>query len=190
VAGELREATCPSRPRVDPPPGLGLLVHVVGARAPSPGRAWVHFANSQVYVDRALAEMQGVSVERAAAVAKAQLESWPAIAHVWTAGEIASGEGELAELYRHSFVPGRSGDLVVQPAEGCLLSPYDSGTSHGSPWSYDRRVPIVFRGPGIEAGRVPGRAATIDMGPTLAARIGVPAPGGLDGRVLPLAGPR
>jgi predicted AlkP superfamily pyrophosphatase or phosphodiesterase len=149
-------------------------------------RAWVHFAGSQGRVDRALAAERGVPVERAVAEAKAQLESSPAIAHVWSEAEIASGSGELAELYRRSFVPGRSGDFVVQPAEGCLLSLYDSGTSHGSPWPYDRRVPIVLRGPGIAPGSVPGPAATVDIAPTLAALLGVPAPADLDGAPLPL----
>jgi arylsulfatase A-like enzyme len=50
-------------------------------------------------------------------------------------------------------------------------------------------VPVLFRGPGVEAGRVPGRAATIDIAPTLAARLGVRAPDDLDGRPLPLVGP-
>jgi len=149
-------------------------------------RAWVEFANSQGRIDRTLAASQGVSVERAAALAKESLESVPGIAHVWTEAEIASGEGELAQLYRHSFVPGRSGDFVVQPAEGCLVSGYDTGTSHGTPYDYDRRVPIVFRGPGIEAGPVAGPAATVDMAPTLAELLGVAAPTGLDGRALPL----
>jgi predicted AlkP superfamily pyrophosphatase or phosphodiesterase len=151
---------------------------------------WLQFANFQLRIDRALAEKQGVPVERAIAAAKAALESHPGIAHAWTEAEIASSADPFAELYRHSFVHGRSGDLVLQVAEGCLISPYDGGTSHGSPYEYDRRVPILFRGPGVAAGRVPGRAATIDIGPTLAKRLGVPVPDGLDGRPLPLEGPR
>lgn len=170
--------------------GAGLLRTLwweLGPRLAWP-RAWVHFATSQGRIDRALAERQGVPVERAVARVKAYLEEQPAIAHVWSAAEIASGEGELAELYRHSFVPGRSGDFVVQPAEGCLLSIFDTGTSHGSPYDYDRRVPILFRGPGVDAGTLPDCAATVDMAPALAARLGIPAPPGLDGRVLPLRG--
>jgi predicted AlkP superfamily pyrophosphatase or phosphodiesterase len=151
---------------------------------------WLQFANSQVRIDRTLLERQGVPLEQAVADAKAALESQPAIAHAWTEAEIASAEGPLAELYRHSFVHGRSGDLVVQVAEGCILSDYDSGTTHGSPYAYDRRVPVLFRGPGIVPGRVAGRAATIDIAPTLATRLGVPLPTDLDGRPLPLDGPR
>ena len=131
---------------------------------------------------------QGVPLEQAVAEAKAALESQPAIARAWTEAEIATAEDPTAELYRHSFVHGRSGDLVVQVAEGCLISEYDTGTTHGTPYLYDRGVPVLFRGPGVEAGRVPGRAATIDIGPTLAGRLGIPIPADLDGRPLPLVG--
>ena len=41
-------------------------------------------------------------------------------------------------------------------------------------------------GPGVEAGRVRGSAAPVDIAPTLAAELGVAAPEGLEGRILPL----
>ena len=151
---------------------------------------WLQFANFQIRIDRKLAEAKGVPVERAIAEAKAALERQPAVAHVWTEAEIADTDSPVAELYRHSFVHGRSGDMVLQVAEGCLISPYDGGTSHGSPYEYDRRVPVLFRGPGVAPGRIPGPAATIDIAPTLAVRLGIPLPEALDGRPLPLAGPR
>jgi predicted AlkP superfamily pyrophosphatase or phosphodiesterase len=165
--------------------GLGLLAHLWWELGPlaRPG-AWLHFAGSQARVDRRLARRQEVAPERAADLAKAYLESWPAIGHVWTGSEIASGAGELAELYRRSFVPGRSGDLVVQAARGCLLSTHDTGTSHGSPWEYDRRVPLLFRGRGVAAGTTADPAATVDIAPTLAALLGLSPPADLDGRVL------
>lgn len=153
-------------------------------------RAWLQFANSQVRIDRALAEAQGIPLEAAVAAAKRALERAPAIAHAWTEAELATAQGPMAALYRHSFVPGRSGDLVVQVAEGCLLTAYDTGTSHGSPYDYDRRVPILFRGPGVEPGSVAGHAATVDIGPSLATALGLPIPEGLDGRPLPLGSPR
>jgi arylsulfatase A-like enzyme len=42
----------------------------------------------------------------------------------------------------------------------------------------------VFWGTGIPAGRVGGRANTIDIAPTLASRIGVTPPDDIDGRNL------
>jgi predicted AlkP superfamily pyrophosphatase or phosphodiesterase len=150
---------------------------------------WLQFANSQIRIDRALLAEREIPLEQAVAEAEAALEKQPAIARAWTAAEIASEPGPLAELYRHSFVHGRSGDLVVQVAEGCLISDFDTGTTHGTPYLYDRSVPVLFRGPGVEPGRVRGRAATVDIAPTLAARIGLATPADLDGRPLPLVGP-
>ena len=95
----------------------------------------------------------------------------------------------MARLYRNSFDPERSGDMLLQLAEGCLAAFGDYGTSHGSPYAYDRDVPLVFMGAGIEAGQVSGRAVTVDLAPTLADWLGLEAPSGLDGRVLDLRAP-
>ncbi len=147
-------------------------------------RQWVTFAGPHVAVRRTVARQTGVPIEKAIALVKARLEALPSIAHAWTAAEIRSGRGELAELYRRSFVPGRSGDLVIQRARTCLISASDYGTGHGSPYDYDRRVPLVFWGAGVEPAEVSGRAATVDIAPTLAAGLGIEIPADLDGQTL------
>ena len=73
---------------------------------------------------------------------------------------------------------------MVQFHKGCLISPYSEGTTHGSPYMYDRAVPIVFYGAGVEPGTVPGRARTVDIAPTIAERLGIPRPTDLAGVVL------
>ena len=154
-------------------------------------KPWILFASYQLTVNRPLAAERGVAPEAVAAEAKAILEREPGVERIWTASEMASGTGPepFATLYHNSYDPERSGDLALQPAEDCLFSVYDTGTSHGTPWPYDRAVPLVLRGPGIAPGPVPGRAAPVDLGPTLATRIGLPVPPNLEGRVLPLSGP-
>jgi arylsulfatase A-like enzyme len=72
----------------------------------------------------------------------------------------------------------------VQVREGCLISFFGSGTTHGTPYWYDRHVPLIFWGPGIEAGRIREGVATVDIAPTLAKRLGVAPPSDLDGRPL------
>jgi predicted AlkP superfamily pyrophosphatase or phosphodiesterase len=147
-------------------------------------RPWLIFAGFQMGVDRSLARRHGVAVSEVAAAARRILEAEPAIARVWTPEEIERGEDEFARLYRNSFDRARSGDLVVQLAPTCLISPSDDGTTHGSPYLYDRAVPLIFWGPGIEPGRVSGPARTVDIAPTLARRLGVTSPPDLDGRPL------
>lgn len=144
-------------------------------------QAWLHFSGTDVNVNRALAEEHGVDVEEVAAFAEAWLEERDVVAEVWTRDELLNGTSDYARLHRNSFDPERSGDLVVQLREGCLLSAYGSGTTHGTPYAYDRGVPIAFWGAGIEPGRIGGRAHTVDIAPTIARRLGIATPTDLDG---------
>jgi hypothetical protein len=143
--------------------------------------AWVHFAGADLNVNRALAAEHGIHVQSVIDFTEAWLEEQEIIAEVWTHDEIRDGTSEDARLYRNSFDPARSGDLVLQIREGCLISGYAAGTTHGTPYLYDRAVPIVFYGAGVEPGRVAGRARTIDIAPTIAEHLGIPTPPDLDG---------
>ena len=76
----------------------------------------------------------------------------------------------------------RSGDLDV------LLEPYwmrqASGTTHGTPYSYDTHIPLVLLGPGIRPGAYHKAVALNDLAPTLATLLDVETPSGSVGRVL------
>ena len=63
--------------------------------------------------------------------------------------------------------------------------------THGSPWDYDRRVPMLFWRKGMTPFEQPSPVETVDIAPTLAALIGLKTPPGtFDGRCLDLdAGP-
>ena len=56
--------------------------------------------------------------------------------------------------------------------------------THGSPYLYDRAVPLIFLGGGIQAGQSTEVASTTDVAPTLATLAGLDHPGDLDGRDL------
>ncbi len=123
----------------------------------------------------------------AAAAVAAALGSEPGVVKAWTAADVGARpcSGACA-LFRASFDPERSGDWVVQLDPHCMLTSEPAGAGHGSPYAYDRAVPIVFWGNGIAPYVVRGLARTIDVAPTIAARLGL-APGQpRDGRPLSL----
>jgi predicted AlkP superfamily pyrophosphatase or phosphodiesterase len=105
-------------------------------------------------------------------------------AHVWTLEDLRdlSGDNELQRIEARSYDAARTPDVLFTPHRYHLIGA-ESGTSHGSPWLYDRRVPLVFLGPGFEPGAVDGPAGPVDIVPTLLARLGIDVPGGLDGTV-------
>ena len=130
------------------------------------------------------------------AATKKRLLTLPQVAAALTAQEIAATPfatsppetWTLAERARASYDPARSGDLLI------LLKPRVTGiakpgvgyvATHGSPWDYDRRVPILFWRKGVRGFEQPLSVQTIDIAPTLAAELGV-ATTGMDGRCLDL----
>lgn len=163
------------------------LTAVFGGDKAEPPRWFVRDRHDLVF-DPATAAARGATVEQVSAQARAYLEALRSIERVWDLDDIREGRGPepFATLYRNSLSEEHRPDLILQPVRGCLLSPYPSGTSHGSPYDYDRNVPLVFYGPGVAQGASDARAATIDIAPTLAELLGVAAPEGLDGRVLEL----
>ncbi|HEX7981791.1 MAG TPA: alkaline phosphatase family protein [Gemmatimonadaceae bacterium] len=94
----------------------------------------------------------------------------------------------FAVLERRALFPGRyAADFSAYGVEYRLVEGWLGavrGTGHGTPYWYDRHVPLLFMGPGFVAGRDTTRAATVDFAPTLARVIGVPAPAKLDGHAL------
>ncbi|MCJ7629660.1 MAG: alkaline phosphatase family protein, partial [Longimicrobiales bacterium] len=93
-------------------------------------------------------------------------------------------------LFQHSFTPGRAGGLLSTYGvemwwkENVLSWGMPVGTTHGSPHRYDRWVPLIVMGPGIEAGKVDALVRPMDLAPTLAGLAGIPYPNDLDGRPL------
>jgi alkaline phosphatase len=127
--------------------------------------------------------------------AKAHYLAHPQVAAVFTSGELRRmpmptgppDEWSLAERFRASFDPERSGDLMV--ALKAHITPINDASSyvatHGSPWNYDRRVPLLFYRPGLEGFEQPLPVETVDILPTLAALIGLSIPADeIDGRCI------
>ena len=69
-----------------------------------------------------------------------------------------------------------------------VLNPFwirqKTGTTHGTPYPYDSRIPLIFMGNGIRDGRYARHVALNDVAPTLATRFGVSVPSGSIGKVL------
>ncbi len=91
----------------------------------------------------------------------------------------------LEERYRNIHHPTSSGDLYYMPKRHWISkSPY--GASHGTPYDWDSHVPMVFAGNRIQGNTVSKRIMTIDLAPTLAARLGLEIPSNVDGKPLEL----
>jgi hypothetical protein len=120
----------------------------------------------------------------------------PQVEAVFTAAEIAAiplptgapDKWSLIQRARASYYPGRSGDFFVvlkRDVTPIADTSHGSVATHGSPWDYDRRVPMLFWRPGFNGATVQAPVETTDIMPTLAALIDLPlAAGSVDGHCL------
>ena len=144
----------------------------------------VQFAGSELSVNQNYAAANGIDPDEVRLGLKNMLESKAVIKRVWTSKEVKEGVSREATLLRNSYVEGKSGDLMLQINPTCIIK--ETGTTHGSIYDYDRNIPLVFFGKGIQAGVSDVEAYSVDIGPTLALYLGIKSPPDLDGKALKL----
>ncbi|HEX8535218.1 MAG TPA: alkaline phosphatase family protein [Allosphingosinicella sp.] len=191
-----REHAIPDAARVDPALSPSNMGKALGARLKLKGPVlYGDGAFGDMYIDRKLAPAQR---QRALDEAVRSYRAHPQVAEVFTSAQLRAARNpvgppdtwSLVDRAKASFDPERSGDFVV------LLKPrvtpiFDTSrgyvATHGSPWDYDRRVPILFWRKTLRPFEQPLSVETADILPTLAALIGVTIPAGtIDGRCLDL----
>ncbi|MGH9524963.1 MAG: alkaline phosphatase family protein [Terriglobales bacterium] len=89
---------------------------------------------------------------------------------------------QVGRRFLHSYTP-ENGWWVLAEAPAFVM-PGKSGTSHGSPYYYDRHVPLAFFGLPFEPGVYRDHCEPVDMVPTLSSLLGINAPAKASGHVL------
>jgi predicted AlkP superfamily pyrophosphatase or phosphodiesterase len=79
------------------------------------------------------------------------------------------------KAWRLSYVPGRSGDFMMTPKPNWIIRG-GTGSTHGTMNTYDQRVPLIFYGAGIRAGRHDVASTPADLAPTLLSLVGAALP--------------
>jgi len=102
-----------------------------------------------------------------------------------TAASSAESEDPWLRLYQRCQFDSRGADVVLR-LQPWLLVQFPEGTSHGSPYPYDRRVPLCFLGPGVKAQRRFDPASPVDAVPSVLSLLKLKLPADLDGRALAL----
>jgi len=115
-----------------------------------------------------------------------RLPATPIVVHTYTRDQLASGAlppSEWGLLLAHSYSPNGGWYVMVIPA-AYQMQTLAGGTTHFSPWSYDRHVPLAFYGAPFTPGIYHGRVQPVDLAATLASLLGVNQPSASVGNVL------
>jgi arylsulfatase A-like enzyme len=198
---EARHAAGYDAGRIYPQPLLERMNAALGVRFHTTDKLVAAFSPPGFYLDdAAVARLSTAehSDPAAAASLRATIENTladelrkaPGVAYAFTRTDLIAGRAPgtaIGKKVQRAFHPSRSGDVVIvqkqfwylyKDAECCAAM-------HGSPYSYDTFVPIVFYGPGIDAAAVARDVEPASVAPTLAALLRIKAPSGNSAPVLP-----
>jgi arylsulfatase A-like enzyme len=139
------------------------------------------------YLDHELLRGKHAVLADAVEIAAEAVRKLPYIFRVYTSTQLEHDNlagDPIGNLIQRGFYRERAADLFIVQNPYWIAS--KDGTSHGTPYSYDTHVPVIFLGRGIRAGRYDENIRVADIAPTLAALLGVNTPSGSVGRVLPI----
>ncbi len=111
----------------------------------------------------------------------------PVLFRSYTREQLADGPyppTPWGELLAHSYSPNGGWYIMIIPADYQMESLSSSQTTHFSPWSYDRHVPLGFYGAPFAPGIYRGRVEPVDIAATFAALLGINQPSASVGHIL------
>jgi predicted AlkP superfamily pyrophosphatase or phosphodiesterase len=178
--------------RVDPALAAPVVGSAIGQKLGLSGPILIGEFSGDVWLDKSLT---GIDRTRTLREALKAYRAHPQVEAAFSRDQIAntampSGNPvawTLIQRARASFDPERSGDIIVflKPHITPIADTRYYVSTHGSPWDYDRRVPILFWRRSMAPAAPQEAVETVDIMPTLAAMLGVPlGPPAIDGHCL------
>ncbi len=143
------------------------------------------FSNFQIFLNKEKIESLNLNPNKVAEVIADAAITYKGIYKAVTAKTMQSttfSKGILNSLqngYNQKF----SGDVMLIPTPSTIIYP-KRGTTHGSGYSYDTHVPIIFYGKGIKKGASKKRYEIIDIAPTISNLLNVEFPNGNTGKII------
>lgn len=148
---------------------------------------WIEdYTNQQVYLNQPVIRRHKVSLEMIQHDAAQFLKQFEGVAGTNTAYNLeteAYTEG-LQAMYQRGHYHERSGDVYIELAPGWLDRSSKVGTTHGSPYSYDTHVPLIFFGWNIPQGSSARKTVIPQIAPTIATMLQIEFPNGSNAEIL------
>jgi arylsulfatase A-like enzyme len=144
--------------------------------------------NNQLYLNQeafqGTPKTTGLDMFIVAELAGKFLMTLDGVANYYTEAVLRQGnydEGGIKGMVIRGYNAKRSGDVVFIFEPGWLESPTVQGTTHGSPYSYDTHIPILFFGYGVKRGSSVEYHPITDVAPTVSILLKTKFPSGCTG---------
>ena len=146
----------------------------------------IDFETGLVSADVNALRARGVNLDSLANAMAADVRGRRGVTRVYTARSLAAAAPTDLDAARwRKTIPAGYGWLIAGALKpGFVWAAGGTAAQHGTTNAADVAVPIAFIGPGVRPGRFTRPVRTVDIGPTLAAYLGVRPSEKLDGVVL------
>ncbi len=143
--------------------------------------------SNQVFLNKEVLQSKNLNAETVQQILADFLLTYPQIDKSYTRKQLEGNSytRDTGYLVQNGFNQKRSGDVVYVLDPAVISTWYErGGTTHGSGFTYDTHVPLIFYGNGIKKGHTYHKSEITDIAPTLSALLGIARPNGATGRIL------
>ncbi|MDN3205841.1 alkaline phosphatase PafA [Algoriphagus sediminis] len=145
----------------------------------------INVSNEQIFLNRELAKEMDVDLDDLEEDLAQFLIKLPGIKEVYTSTAMRNTEFTKgrASLLQNGYNQKASGELLLILEPGWLTGGA-KGTSHGTGYTYDTHVPILFYGWNVKAGESSKKVSITDIAPTLSMMLDIRLPNGSTGNPI------
>ncbi len=148
----------------------------------------LNFSNNQIFLNHdVIKDNLHVNIEEVRKSCAHFLLNYDWVKNSFTSDQLHENEYQNTphSLVQKGFNQKRSGDVIINPQSGWLgFSWRQGGTSHGSCFSYDTHVPLIFWGGGINSGKTDRNVYIRDIAPTICSLLNISYPNGCTGNPI------
>ncbi len=144
-----------------------------------------NISNFQIFLNKENIEKNNLSVTKVAEVISENVINFKGIYKSTTAKNMQSGSFNkgILNYLQNGYNQKISGDVLLIPTPS-TISYSKKGSTHGSGYSYDTHIPIIFYGRGIKKGFSKNKYRIIDIAPTISSLLKIEFPNASTGKVI------
>lgn len=145
----------------------------------------LHYESFNLFFDKGKIKAKNLDLAKVKQAFKDFLMTQDYVKRVYTEEEILANSG--ADYHLNCIAKGydvtQNGDMIVLDKPG-YIEYGPTGTSHGTTYSYDTHVPLLFYGWNIKKGKSHDRKVITQIAPTLALKLQITLPNATESEVL------
>ncbi|QWX83047.1 alkaline phosphatase family protein [Cellulophaga sp. HaHaR_3_176] len=144
-----------------------------------------NISNGQIFLDHKIVKNLDIDLEDVQKDIANELLSYDYIDRTYTANQMKQNSytSGIPYILQNGYNQKRSGDVLIVLKPN-FISYSTTGSTHGSPYTYDTHVPLLFFGKGIQKGAMHQKTVIPDIAPTIASLLGIAYPSGTTGEPI------